>query len=80
MLVYFMAIENILRSFVVIRYIFPCFGILCKEKSGNPAQNFGRKSVNGVSRRRSPFKRSVRAPWPRLQRLCGLPSPPASPV
>jgi hypothetical protein len=37
-LVYFMAIWNILQSFgniVVIWYIFPRFGILCQEKSGN---------------------------------------------
>jgi hypothetical protein len=37
---YFNAIcNNILRPFgnvVVIWYIFPCFGILCQEKSGNP--------------------------------------------
>jgi hypothetical protein len=47
MLVYFMAIWNILRSFwyilwpfgnvVVIWYVFPRFGNLCQEKSGNPA-------------------------------------------
>jgi hypothetical protein len=59
MLVYFMVIWNLLRSFgifyghlesftviwyilwlfgnvVVIWYIFPRFGILCQEKSGNP--------------------------------------------
>jgi hypothetical protein len=47
MLVYFMVIWNILRSFgigilwpfgnvVVIWYIFPRFCILCQEKSGNP--------------------------------------------
>jgi hypothetical protein len=45
--VYFMVIWNILRSFgvflwpfgnvVVIWYIFHRFGILCQEKSGNPA-------------------------------------------
>jgi hypothetical protein len=40
LLVYFMAIGNILWSFgifVVIWYIFPRFGILYLEKSGNPA-------------------------------------------
>jgi hypothetical protein len=47
MLVYFMAIWNILQKFgifydhlvyfVVIWYIFPRFGILYQEKSGNPA-------------------------------------------
>jgi hypothetical protein len=26
-------------NFVVIWYIFPRFGILCQEKSGNPAEN-----------------------------------------
>jgi hypothetical protein len=39
-LVYFTAIRNILRPFgifVVIWYIFPRFGILDQEKSGNPA-------------------------------------------
>jgi hypothetical protein len=29
---------------VVIWYIFPCFGILCQEKSGNPAGDCGRLS------------------------------------
>jgi hypothetical protein len=24
---------------VVIRHIFPCFGLLCQEKSGNPGQH-----------------------------------------
>jgi hypothetical protein len=54
MLVYFMVIWNILRSFGIfygnlvmlwlhIWHIFPCFGILCQEKSGNPAWN-----VNGL--------------------------------
>jgi hypothetical protein len=47
MMVYFMVIRNILRSFgifwpfgnvVVIWYIFTHFGILCQEKSGNPGQ------------------------------------------
>jgi hypothetical protein len=33
-LMYFM---TILVYFVAIRYIFPRFGILCQEKSGNPA-------------------------------------------
>jgi hypothetical protein len=36
---YFRAIGNILSHlvyFVVIRSIFPCFGILDQEKSGNP--------------------------------------------
>jgi hypothetical protein len=47
--VYFMVIRNILRSFgvflwpfgnvAVIWYIFPRFGILCLEKSGNPVAN-----------------------------------------
>jgi hypothetical protein len=48
MLVYFMVNWNILRLFgmyilrpfgnvVVICYNIPCFGILCHEKSGNPA-------------------------------------------
>jgi hypothetical protein len=39
MLVYFMVIWHILWPFcnvVVIWYIFPRFGILCQEKSGNP--------------------------------------------
>jgi hypothetical protein len=39
-LFYFTAIGNILWSFgnvVVIWYIFPRFGTLCHEKSGNPA-------------------------------------------
>jgi hypothetical protein len=39
-LVYFMAIWYILWLFgnvVVIWYLFPPFGILCQEKSGNPA-------------------------------------------
>jgi hypothetical protein len=51
MLVYFVVIWNIIRSsgipilwpfgnVVVIWYIFPRFGILCQEKSGNPAHNF----------------------------------------
>jgi hypothetical protein len=49
MLVYFMVIWNILRSFgtlhghfgnvVVIWYIFLRFGMLCQEKSGNPDSN-----------------------------------------
>jgi hypothetical protein len=36
---YFMVIWNILSPFgnvMVIWYIFPCFGALCQEKSGNP--------------------------------------------
>jgi hypothetical protein len=43
MLVYFIVIWNILLSFgifychLVIWCIFPPFGILCQEKSGNPA-------------------------------------------
>jgi hypothetical protein len=47
--VYFMVIRNILRSFgvflwpfgnvAVIWYIFTRFGILCLEKSGNPVAN-----------------------------------------
>jgi hypothetical protein len=39
MLVYFMVIWNILWPFVnvvEIWYIFPHFGILCQEESGNP--------------------------------------------
>jgi hypothetical protein len=46
-LVYSMALWNIVRTFgifyghfgnlVAILYIFPHFGILCQEKSGNPA-------------------------------------------
>jgi hypothetical protein len=55
MLVYFIVIRNILRSFgicilwpfgnvVVIWYIFLRFGILCKEKSGNPG--YGRINKN----------------------------------
>jgi hypothetical protein len=42
MLVYFMVIWNILRTFgntVAIWYIYPRFGTLCQEKSGNPARN-----------------------------------------
>jgi hypothetical protein len=35
-LVYFTAFGNILVYFVVIWYIFPCFGIWDREKSGNP--------------------------------------------
>jgi hypothetical protein len=40
MVVYFMVILYILWPFgnvVVLWYIFPRFGILCQEKSGNPA-------------------------------------------
>jgi hypothetical protein len=47
--IYFLVVWNILRSFgvfyghlenvVVIWYIFPHFGILCQEKSGNPVLN-----------------------------------------
>jgi hypothetical protein len=36
---YFTTVCNTLQPFsnvVVIWYIFPCFGILCQEKSGNP--------------------------------------------
>jgi hypothetical protein len=43
---YFTVIRYILLQFgnaVVIWYIFPCFGISCQEKSGNPAWN-----VNGL--------------------------------
>jgi hypothetical protein len=50
MLVYFMAIWNILQTFGifyghmvhfrVIWYIFPRFGMLCREKSGSPALNW----------------------------------------
>jgi hypothetical protein len=32
-----MAIWNILFYFVVIWYIFPCFGMMLEEQSGNPA-------------------------------------------
>jgi hypothetical protein len=47
-LVYFMAIWYILWSFgifyghLVIWYIFPPFGILCQEKSGNPGSVTGK--------------------------------------
>jgi hypothetical protein len=60
MLVYFMLIWNILRSFgifyghlvgnvLVIRYIFPRLGLLCQEKSGNSGaieQTAAGKTVN----------------------------------
>jgi hypothetical protein len=46
MLVHFMLIWNMLwpfgifyRKFVVVWYIFPHFGMLCQDKSGNPAAN-----------------------------------------
>jgi hypothetical protein len=46
---YFAAIWNIswpLGNVVVIWYIFACFGILCQEKSGNPATElFSRSEV-----------------------------------
>jgi hypothetical protein len=66
MLVYFMAICNILQPFgwpfgnvVVIWYIFPRFGILCQEKSGNPA---AMSSVSGYSRRFN-YWESVNCMW-----------------
>jgi hypothetical protein len=43
-LAYFMVIWYILWPFgnvVVIWYIFPRFGLLCQEKSGNPARETG---------------------------------------
>jgi hypothetical protein len=52
MLIYFVAIWNILQTwgifydhlvyFVFIWYIFPVLGILCQEKSGNHGSNLGR--------------------------------------
>jgi hypothetical protein len=55
MLVYFMSIRSILRPletfcghlifFVVIWFIFLCFGMLYQEKSGNPDSDWSKKKV-----------------------------------
>jgi hypothetical protein len=50
-LVYFTAIWYISRpfsNFVAIRYIFPRFGILCQEKSGNPGGDLNARKAPAV--------------------------------
>jgi hypothetical protein len=38
-----------LGNLVAIRYIFPRFGILCQEKSGNPARDAGFSALKNDS-------------------------------